>query len=327
MNIVVAIYSPFASWNIPREQVERLRREFPEHTFVHVDSAAGMAARIGGAEAAFTPVLEPEHLAAAPRLRWVHSPAAGVGTLLFPAMIDSPVVVSNSRGMSAEPIAEHVIGLAIALFRKFPLAFRSQAARAWSQDEATEPPPLRTLASSTVLVIGLGSIGAACASRFAALGAVVTGVRRRVDQPSPPGVSRVVAVERLQDHLGAADVVVLAAAETPQTRGLIGERELRSMKAGAILVNVSRGGLVDEAALARVLQEGAIGGAGLDVFAREPLDPSSPLWGLPNVIITPHTAGFRADHWDAATALFADNLRRRESGRPLVNVVDKHAGY
>ncbi|HJR60613.1 MAG TPA: D-2-hydroxyacid dehydrogenase [Vicinamibacterales bacterium] len=327
MKVLVGIYSPFAAWNIPAGHVARLQREFPAHRFLHAVTEADMLPLIGEAEAAYTSELRPEHFSAAPRLRWVHSPAAGVGAMLFPALIESPVVISNSRGMSADPIAEHVIGLALALFRKFPLAFRSQAVRHWAQDEAIAPPPLRSLQSSHVLIVGLGRIGAACAWRFAALGATVSAVRRRLDQPVPPGVGAVGAPDRLPDLLRTADLVVLTAAQTRETHGLIGEPELRAMKPDAMLINVSRGKLVDEAALARALAQGTIGGAGLDVFEHEPLDPASPLWAEPNVIITPHMSGFRPDHWDAATALFAENLRRFDAGQPLLNVVDKTAGY
>jgi phosphoglycerate dehydrogenase-like enzyme len=327
VKVLVGIFSPFAAWNIPIEHVDRLRREFPHHQFDHAKCQAEMLPLVGEADAAFTSELQAEHLAVARRLRWVHSPAAGVGGMLFPAMIASPVTISNSRGMSADQIAEHVIGLALALYRKFPLAFRSQAARHWAQDESMAPPPLRSLQRSNVLLIGLGSIGAACAWRFAALGATVSGVRRRLDQPAPRGVERVGTRAGLRDLLAAADIAVVTAPQTSETVGMIGEGELRAMKQDGILINVSRGKLVDEAALARVLADGAIGGAGLDVFEHEPLDRSNPLWAQPNVIITPHTSGFRPDHWDAATTLFAENLRRFDAGQPLLNVVDKSSGY
>lgn len=327
MNILVGIYSPFAAWNIPESHVERLRREFPRHAFTHAQSEAEVPPLVREADAAFMSELRPAHLEAAPRLRWVHSPAAGVGGMLFPAMIASPVVISNSRGLSAEPIAEHVLALVLALFRKLPLALRRQAAREWAQDEAMGPPPLRVVRGSRVLIVGPGQIGAACASRFAALGAEVTAVRRRLDQPVPEGVRHVVPVEQLADVLPPADVVVISAAQTGLTRGLIGARELAVMRPDAVLINVGRGPLVDEQALATALQEGRIGGAGLDVFEHEPLAAASPLWSLPNVIITPHMAGFRPDHWDAATRLFAENLRRFDSGQPLLNQVDKTAGY
>lgn len=327
MKVLVGIYSPFASWNIPDSHVDRLRRDFPQHTFQHARTEADMPPLIGDADVAFIAELRPEQFAAAARLRWIHSPAAGVGGMLFPALLAAPVVVSNSRGMSADHIAEHVLALTLALFRKFPLAARSQAARQWAQDEAMAVPPLRMVRSSRILIVGLGGIGAACAWRFAALGATVSGVRRRPDQPIPPGVSRVAPPEQLREVLPSADVVVMTAAQTRQTRGMIGKPELAAMQTTAMLVNVSRGKLVDEAALAGALAANQIGGAGLDVFEREPLDSDSPLWRLPNVIITPHMSGFRPDHWDAATDLFADNLRRFDAGEPLLNVVDKNAGY
>jgi len=327
VKVLVGIYSAFRSWNIPAEQVERLRREFPRHTFVHVRAEGEVLSPIEDAEVAFMSELRPDHLAAAPRLRWIHSPAAGVGGMLFPAMIAAPVLISNSRGLSADHIAEHVIALALALFRKFPVTFRSQGARHWAQDDVVGLPALRTIQSSRVLLIGLGSIGAACAWRFASLGAHVSGIRRRQDLPAPPGVTIVGPPAELRPRLAGADIVVITAAQTRDTRGMIGERELGAMSPGAILINVSRGGLVNETALARALASDEIGGAGLDVFEHEPLDPSSPLWALPNVIITPHMSGFRPDHWQAATDLFAENLRRFESDQPLLNIVDKSSGY
>jgi phosphoglycerate dehydrogenase-like enzyme len=327
VKILVGIYSPYASWNIPAAQVARLRQAFPQHTFAHALDEAQVPADIADAEAAFMSELRPGHLAAAARLRWVHSPAAGVGSMLFPAMVAAPVVLTNARGMSADPIAEHVLGVALALFRKLPQALRSQAARHWAQDDMLEPPPLRTLQGAQVLLVGLGGIGRACAWRLAALGATVRAVRRRPDQPVPAGVASVGAPADLPAMLPHADVVVITAAQTRDTRHLLDERALAAMHDRAVLINVSRGKLVDEAALARRLASGGIGGAALDVFEHEPLDPDSPLWALPNVIITPHTSGFRPDHWEAATDLFAENLRRFEAGEALLNEVDKAAGY
>ena len=327
MNILVAIFSPVGAWNIPDQHVARLCYEFPQHAFHHARSEAEMFPFMPGVEAAFTSELRPAHAAAAPYLRWVHSPAAGVGAMLFPEMVDSPVILSNSRGMSAEHIAEHVVMVTLALFRKLPMALTRQAERRWAQDEAMTPPPLRTIAGSMVVVIGLGTIGAACAWRFDLLGATVSAVRRRTELPAPRGVGRVGSPAEMREMIATADVVIITAAQTRQTRGMFGEPEFAAMKPDAILVNVSRGKLVDEPALASALRRGPIRGAALDVFEHEPLDPASPLWAFPNVIITPHMSGFRADHWDAATNLFAENLRRFETGQQLLNVVDKQAGY
>jgi len=256
--------------------------------------------------------------------------------MLFPAMIESRVMMSNSRGISADTIAEHVLAVTLVMFRKLSLAFRSQAERVWAQDAMLASPPVRTIAGSHVLVVGLGAIGTATARRMAALGARVTAIRRRASLDNdrdgrPTFVELVAEPNTLLDLLPSADVVVLAAPQTRETRGLIGARELAAMRRDALLVNVSRGRLVDEAALAAALTVPAaartLGGAALDVFEHEPLSSDSPLWTLPNVLITPHVAGFRRDHWDAVTTLFAENLRRFESGQPLVNVVDKEAGY
>jgi len=329
--ILVGIYSPFASWNIPAACVDRLRREFPEHRFLHASTENDALGLIPAAHVAFMSEVRPEHLAAARHLEWIHSPAAGLGGMLFPAMIESRVMMSNSRGISADTIAEHVLAVTLVMFRKLSLAFRSQAERVWAQDVMLADPPLRTIAGSHVLVVGLGAIGTATAHRMAALGARVEAIRRRPEGPYPDYVDRVVSPKAILDVLPAADIVVLAAPQTRETRGLIGARELAAMRRDALLVNVSRGKLVDEAALAAALTvrpaARTLGGAALDVFEHEPLSPDSPLWTLPNVLITPHMAGFRRDHWNAVTTLFAENLRRFESGQPLLNVVDKEAGY
>jgi phosphoglycerate dehydrogenase-like enzyme len=326
MLILVAIHSPFAIWNIPGEHVSRLRREFPSHTFLHAVDDAQALALVPEADVAFSSQIGRAHLLAARRLKWIHSPAAGVGGLLFREMIESDVLLTNSRGMSADTMAEHVLAVTLALFRNLPLAVVRQVDHVWAQDEITERRN-RTLQDSHVVLVGLGAIGSAVAWRMAALGARVTGIRRRADAPPVEGVSRVLGPDGLSAALAEADVVVVAAPHTRATRGMIGMREFSAMKPNAILVNVSRGRLVDELALTSALEGGRLGGAALDVFEREPLPLDSPLWNMPNVLITPHTSGFRSDHWDAAVALFMKNLRRFESGEPLLNVVDKHAGY
>jgi phosphoglycerate dehydrogenase-like enzyme len=271
--------------------------------------------------------LRPAHFAAAPRLRWVHSPAAGVGGMLFPAMVESPVVMTNSRGISADTIAEHVLAVTLARFRKLSFAFETQWQRRWAQDAFVTDPPFRMIADARVLIVGLGSIGTATARRFAALGARVTATRRRRVDPPPHWLDEVAPPERLRELLPHADVIVVAAPQTRDTRAVIGAAELALLRPDALLVNVSRGKLVDEGALVAALTERPALGAALDVFEDEPLSSESPLWSLPNVLITPHIAGFRPDHWDAVTELFADNLRRFEAGQPLLNVVDKEAGY
>jgi phosphoglycerate dehydrogenase-like enzyme len=327
VNILVLIHSDVEVWNIPPGHVARLAREFPTHAFLHARSDDEAAPLLAGVEAAFSGQIDRELLLAAPRLRWIHSPAAGVGSMLYPEMLARDVVLTNSRGMSADTIAEHIVGVTLALFRRLPLAIRRQAERRWAQDEISEPPSNRMLSGSRVLIVGFGAIGSATAVRLSAFGAHVTGVRRTPSSDLPQGVDAVYPPDRLHDLLPDADVIVVAAPETRETRRVIDADALARMKPDAVVVNVSRGKLIDEQALAAALQANRLGGAALDVFEHEPLSPDSPLWTLPNVLITPHTSGFRPDHWDAATGLFAENLRRFDRAEPLVNVVDKNAGY
>jgi phosphoglycerate dehydrogenase-like enzyme len=325
LKILIAIHSPFVMWRIPPGHVERLRRTFPSHSIVFAREEAHAIAEIRDADIVLSAQVTRSLFAAAERLRWIHSPAAGIGGMLFPELVESDVVLTNSRAMSSDTIAEHVLAVTLAMFRRLPDAWRSQAAREWAQN-AIGVAGNRLIGGSRVIVIGLGGIGSAVARRMRALGAEVTGVRRTT-APAPSGVSTLVTADRLHDVLPSADVVVIAAPHTQETRALIGARELSLMAPHALLVNVSRGHLIDEQALIEALRIGAIGGAALDVFVDEPLAPDSPFWTLPNVLITPHTSGFRPDHWDAVIDLFSNNLRRFERGEALINVVDKIAGY
>jgi phosphoglycerate dehydrogenase-like enzyme len=338
MKILVAIYSSFACWCIPDAEVDWLRREFPEHSFARADADAEVLACIPDADVVFGATVRPDQLAAARRLRWIHSPAAGIGNMLFPEMIASPVLMTNSRGNSAATIAEHVIAVTLALLRDLPLAYRRQIERAWAQDEFNAGARIRMLRECRVLVVGFGSIGGETGRLAAALGARVVGIRRSAPQhdadvaqrPSPERTEApitIVSPAHLHAELRLADVVVVSAPQTAKTVHMIGASELALMKAGAVLVNVSRGKLIDEAALVRALQTGRLRGAALDVFEHEPLPADSPLWSRRDVLITPHVAGFQAHHWPDAAKLFADNLRRFVAGEPLMNVVDKQAGY
>jgi phosphoglycerate dehydrogenase-like enzyme len=327
MRILVSIYSEHRPWNIPDDEVNRLRRVFPHHEFVHARDADETLSLIEPVEVAFSSLVRADALARATRLRWLHSPAAGVASLIYPEMLASSVVLTNSRGMHAEAMAEHVAGAIILMLHKFHEAARCQAAHRWGLDELTAGLPIRLMRGTRVGVIGPGAIGSRITSQVAALGAIVEVVRRRPSLGAPPGARAVFSPDKLRDRLPEWDVVVLAAPLTNETRGMIGAAELAAMKPDAILVNVGRGKLVREQDLIDALREHRIAGAALDVVEHEPLDPASPLWDLSNVFITPHTSGLRADYWEIATNLFIDNLRRFDAGEALINVVDKRAGY
>jgi phosphoglycerate dehydrogenase-like enzyme len=328
MRVLLGVISPAAAWVMPRRFVDALRAEFTQHTFTDTWDFDGIRRLIVDADAAFIPNLTRDMLASAPRLRWIQSPAVGVGHMLFPEMIASPVVITCARGIRARAIAEHVIGVAIALARQLHTAIRRQAQHRWAQDELeSDTSAIYTLQGLRMGVVGLGSIGCEVARLAAALGMRVSAVRRRAIHTSATGLDEVLPPERLADLLAASDVVVLAAPHTSSTDRIIGARELAQMKPGALLVNISRGTLVDDDALVAALRSGRLGGAALDVFTREPLASESPYWDLPNVIVTPHTSGAMADYWTPLVALFSENLRRFERGEPLLNVVDKKAGY
>lgn len=176
-------------------------------------------------------------------------------------------------------------------------------------------------------IVGLGAIGLEVVKIAAPFGFRIAAIRRRASEPPPDGVENVWPPDRLHELLATSDVVVLAAPHTPETKRLIGRAALDAIKPGALLINVARGKLVDDDAVVDALRDGRLGGAALDVFSSEPLDPSSPYWDLPNVILTPHVSGALRDYWTPLVALFSENLRRFESGRALLNVVDKAAGY
>jgi phosphoglycerate dehydrogenase-like enzyme len=323
--ILVGVISPAAAWVMPRRYVDQLRREFPQHTFLDAWDRDTLRRLLPEADVAFTPFVDRDVFASASRLRWVQSPAVGVGSLMFPELLASPVVITSARGIRARSIAEHVLGVTIALARAMPAALHAQTAHRWAQEELeTEA---RTLQGQRMGIVGLGAIGLELVKIAAPFGFRISAIRRRAGEPPPDGVEAVWTPDRLPDLLSQSDVVVLAAPHTPETKRLIGRAQLDRMKRGALLVNIARGKLVDDEAVIDALRDGRLGGAALDVFSQEPLDASSPYWDLPNVIITPHTSGAMKDYWTPLVALFSDNLRRFEKGEPLLNVVDKVAGY
>jgi phosphoglycerate dehydrogenase-like enzyme len=327
VKVLLSVHSDVKAWTLPTAQVHRLRARFPHIEFAHATTDEEAIAEAVDAEVALAGTFGPELLGGANRLRWIHSPAAGVGNMLHEAMLTRSIVITNSRGIHAESIAEHVIAVVFALCRKVHVAVRRQVEHTWAQDEIAGAPPLRRVAGSRMGVIGLGQIGTAIAKRAAGAGMDVAGIRRRPDLPHPDCIDRVYGPSQLPDLLAQSDFVVLAVPLTSATRELIGSRELRLMKRSAFLVNVGRGKLVVEPDLVDALRAHTIAGAALDVVEHEPLDPASPLWDLPNVLLTPHTSGFRPDYWDAVVDLFADNLTRYLERRELLNVVDKQAGY
>jgi phosphoglycerate dehydrogenase-like enzyme len=258
---------------------------------------------------------------AAPRLKWVQSWGAGIERFMTSEFIASPVLLTNAAGVYAIPIADHVLALMLHFSRGLARLLHDQIARCWGEE--AEPDEL---AGKTLGIVGLGGIGGEVARRAKAFGMRVIATRRRPELPAE-FADEVRGADGLPWLLAESDYVVLCTALTQSTRQLIGPAELRAMKPTAYLMNIGRGGLIDEPALIAALKDNRIAGAGLDVFATEPLPADSPFWYLPNVLITPHLAGSSPRSHERLMDLFCDNLRRYLAGEELLNVVDKREGY
>jgi phosphoglycerate dehydrogenase-like enzyme len=224
-------------------------------------------------------------------------------------------------------MAEHVIGGLLLLRRRLHTTLAAQSEKRWIQNELTADPWPATLHGSAMTILGLGTTGTEVARRAHAFGMRVTGIRRQFDQPKPEFVDRVLGPDALEQGLRGCDVLVVAAPALAETERLIGATQIELLNRGAIIANVARGRIVDESAMIEALKSGHLGGAVLDVFDREPLEASSPLWTAPNVVITPHSSGFREDHWDDVIDFFSENLRRFQHDEPLLNLVDPARGY
>ncbi len=256
-----------------------------------------------------------------PTLRWIHSASAGVDRIATPAVRDRGLVVTNARGVFSRPIAEYVVMMSLAIARRLPQLLELQRERTW------QPLRGRELAELTVGIVGYGSIGEEVARLLGPFGCRVLATRRHPERGAAHESVELLGLERLDELLGASDIVVVAAPLTDETAGLIGAEQLTRMREDAWLINIARGRLLDELALRRALEAGWIGGAVLDVFSEEPLPPDSPLYGTPNLVITPHTSWASDRVIERTVELFVDNLQRDAAGEPLRNVVDLDAGY
>jgi len=258
-------------------------------------------------------------------LRWLQQWGAGADWLLrHPEAVELDFVLTNASGVHPIPISEHILAFLLAFARGLHRAARAQGHREWIPHDQQDG--LFELTGKTLVLVGIGAIGERTARVATALGMRVLGVRRD-PTVGAPGVETMFGPNQLLDLLPEADFVVLTVPLTRETQRMIGERELRVMKPTAYIVNIGRGGTIQERALVQALQEGWIAGAGLDVFESEPLPEDSPLWAMDNVIITSHYAGLTPHYHERAMAIFLDNLRRYRAGEPLRNVVDKKIGY
>jgi phosphoglycerate dehydrogenase-like enzyme len=340
--LVADVAARSLNWSLPPEGAAILLKAAPPGWRVHIvespTSSDGdgpprpsdeVMAAIADAEVYFGFGIPRDLFLAAPELRWVHSAAAGVGSALHEEMRRSDVVLTNSAGVHAIPIAEYAVAGILHFLRGFDVAIAQQRESKWDKAffVATDA-PLREMDSVRALIVGTGGLGGETAKRLSALGASCTGVRRRVELGPPPGFERVIALSDIEAELPRHDVVVLAAPFTTETAGLLTAKRLDLLPANAIVVNVARGALIDDEALIDRLERGRLRGAVLDVFREEPLAADSPLWQLRRVLLTPHISPVSPGRfWPRQLELFLDNWTRYVRGEPLRNVVDKNAGY
>ncbi|HXT16253.1 MAG TPA: D-2-hydroxyacid dehydrogenase [Gemmatimonadaceae bacterium] len=265
----------------------------------------------------------------AKKLRWVHSAAAGVGSALYDEMVSSDVLFTNSAGIHAVPIAEYCVAGVLHFLRGLDFALDQQRRSEWNKAPFVAlDSVLREVDTVRALIVGVGGLGGATGERLAALGAHCTGVRRRVELGPPPGFERVISLDEFEAELPKHNVVVLAAPLTEATKGLLTRERLQLLSPDTIVVNVARGAMIDEDALAELLEAGRIRGAVLDVFREEPLAATSPFWHLRQVLLTPHVSPVSPGRfWPRQLDLFIGNWRRYLRGERLENLVDKRAGY
>lgn len=259
---------------------------------------------------------------AAPRLRWYQVTSAGVDRMAKEGLLGGPFTVTNVRGLAAPAMGEYVIAMMLMLAKDLHIAVRDQAERKWSFHWSRE------LTGKTCGIVGMGAIGRETARRARAMGMRVVATRRRVSPGvTDPDCDAIYPHTALETLLGESDFVVLCMPLTDETRGMIGASQLNAMKATASLINVARGAVVDQEALITALRDGTIRAAALDVVEPEPLPSDSPLWELPNVILTPHISGAVEGYWARAAAIFIRNLHRYIAGEPLEGVVDEVLAY
>jgi phosphoglycerate dehydrogenase-like enzyme len=325
--LVICVWHPFTEWRPKPLMPEAIRRRWPEMRVLHLTDYDLLPPELPDTNIFVGYSLRPQQLQDAKKLKWLHSTAAGVSQLMYPELRDSGILVTNPRGAFSVPMAEHTMGLLLALARNFPDSLRHQDRSQWSQQDLWDKPQhLTELNGQVLLIVGYGSIGRELARHAKAFDMCVWGVTRS-GAGDLTHAEKIVAASRLLEVLPEADYVVIAAPETPETKHMIAAPQIARMKRGARLINVARGSLLDEAALVCALETGALGGAALDVAKIEPLPPESALWKAPNLLITPHTSAVSDRLWQRETDLLLELLERWFAGREMFNRVDFARGY
>jgi phosphoglycerate dehydrogenase-like enzyme len=305
---------------MPPEVVAEFQRVAPGATVKAVDSAQ-LKTEIADADAILG-TINADLVRAGKKLKWAQMYFAGMENVLSPELVDSDIILTNGKIIQGPEIADHAMALLLSLTRGLYRTIPARASEQWSRDMEG----MVELNGKTAVIIGVGGIGTQIAVRAHGFGMRVIGVDPK-DAPYVPFVEKMVTPERLDEVLPEADVVFISAPHTPKSRGMMGSKQFDLVKKGSYFVAVSRGKVFDNNALVRALDSKRLAGAGLDVTDPEPLPPGHPLWKFENVVITPHTAGTSDRIQERRVALVKENVRRFVAGEPLLNVVDKRAGY
>jgi phosphoglycerate dehydrogenase-like enzyme len=308
----------------PPDRLAEFQKAYPDVQFVNAPSRDQAVKLVEDADAFFGGMTD-EEFKAAKKLKWIQSPSAGVEWMWkIPSIGESQVVVTNARGAHAATIAEHTFALLLGLTRAIKLHYDYMAKHEWVRGEMGKH--LSGIKGLTMGIIGFGNIGRNIGRRAAAFEMNVLAVDAHPGAPGD-GVKEVWPLEQLNDMCREADVLVISAPITPQTRGMVGRDQMNAMKKGSYVVAVSRGGIVDEPALIEALKSGHLAGAGLDVQATEPMPKDDPLWDAPNIIVTPHDSGASRLTTDLMWSIFHENVGKFVKGEALTNTVDKKLGY
>jgi phosphoglycerate dehydrogenase-like enzyme len=325
--LIICVWHSFTFWRPQPVMAETIRKRWPQMQVLHLPDYDRLPEELPDTDIFVGYSLRAPQLNDAKKLKWIHSTAAGVAQLMYPELRDSGIVVTNPSGIFSVPMAEHTIGMLLAMARNFPDTLRQQELKKWGQQDLWDKPQhLTELNGRILLIVGYGSIGQELARRAHAFDMRIWGVTRYGTGDSKHA-EKILPVAQLSDALPEADYVVIAAPETQETRHLIGAAQIARMKPGARLVNVGRGSLLDETALLQALESGKLGGAALDVTSTEPLPAESPLWTAPNLFITPHTSALSERLWHRQTAILMQLLEKWFAGEELFNRVDFSRGY
>jgi phosphoglycerate dehydrogenase-like enzyme len=311
--------------NAPEPNLDPQLKRLAAVPHVHVNSSSALAAAPKNAEAILywsgpRDLLRSAFLSSS-AVRWVHSRAAGLDKILFPELVASPAILTNGRGVFSQSLGEFALAAILYFAKDFRRMIRNQIAGRW------EPFDVEEIAGQTVGIVAYGDIGRAVASRVHAMGMRVSALKRHPPADADPLIEKFYGPHELNDMLAQSDYVVVAAPLTPETHHMISDGAFAAMKPGAVIINIGRGPVIDQAAMVRALESGQIRGAGLDVFEQEPIPPGDPMYKLENVLLSPHCADHTKDWLDQAMSFFLQEYERFSNGQPLKNIVEKHLGY